>query len=349
MTTPTATQQKVAHRLDRIVRSLVGVADLAPSWRADGRLLQIDILTRDDVQEHQLVRNVVSGLGAACGISLDRSAVRVHGDVATFARASAAAALTVPPAATPAATPAADVPAPIAAPAAAAHPGNGNGTGHHAGGNGHHGGNGNGIDLAGRAARLAAVSSGGATARKRANGAAAGISPRGRDARRQRAADEAASVEAARIRARSLTEAERAVLPAESDEALRLEGIHVERHGPLIRCRVTLELNTHRYSAIADTPDSPTAEAELAARVTLDALRAGALTAAAIEGVGSSTIGETTYVVVSLRDPGTAAAYAGTAPLRESMARAAALAVLDGIGPITTSHREAAERELSRL
>jgi hypothetical protein len=333
MTQPTAKQQ-IAHRVDRLVRSLVGVVDLAPSWNEHGRLTGVDILKHADVQEHQLVRNVVSGLGAGCGIKLSRDAVRVHVDASAFAQVSAAAAASAAP--TPEAPPA-------ATPAAAKQNGNGK---VHAAANGHGNGNGNGKDAgalkppAGDAGRT-----NGAVRAPANDGTLAGRRQMAlRNSVRQRAEDEAA-----RINARALTPEERVLLPAESDRELSLERIHLERHGPLLRCRVTLILDTHRYSAIAEVPDSPTAEAELAARVTLDALRAGALTDAKLEGVGFTTINDTTFVAASIRLARANVARAGTAPLLDSMAYAATLAVLNAVGPLTSVHREAGERELSRL
>jgi hypothetical protein len=335
MTQSTA-QQQIAQRVDRLIRSLVGVVDLAPSWNEHGRLTGIDILKHVDVQEHQLVRNVVSGLGAGCGIKLARAAVRVHIDASAFAEVSAAAAPR-----------AAHTPEDLPAGPSAAAQQNGNGKVHAAtNGNGNGNGNGkNGGALKPAARGIDAGRPDGPVRAPTRNGTVAARRQIAvRDSVRQRAADEAA-----RISARALKPEERALLPADTGEELCLERIHLERHGPLLRCRVTLMLNAHRYSAIADAPDSPTAEAELAARVTLDALRAGNLTDAKLEGVGFTTINDTTFVAASIRVTRADVAQAGTAPLLDSMAYAATLAVLNAVGPLTSVHREAGERELSRL
>jgi hypothetical protein len=137
--------------------------------------------------------------------------------------------------------------------------------------------------------------------------------------------------------------------PGPDAGSMTLERLDVERNGATLRCHIVLALGARRYSAIAEVPDGPAVEADLAATVTLDALRAGALTCARLEGVGFTTIGETTYIVAAIRAASSGAKRASAAPLIGSMARSAALAVLGAVGPITADRQQAAERELGKL
>jgi hypothetical protein len=137
--------------------------------------------------------------------------------------------------------------------------------------------------------------------------------------------------------------------PGPDAGSMTLERLDVERNGATLRCHIVLALGARRYSAIAEVPDGPAVEADLAATVTLDALRAGALTSARLEGVGFTTIGETTYIVAGIRAASSGAKRASAAPLIGSMARSAALAVLGAVGPITADRQQAAEREFGKL
>ena len=76
--------EKAAPRIDRLLRSLVGVMDLRLTWGPRGDLAGVHILRDDDVQEHQLVRNVVSGLRAGFGVELDPGQVHLHDDADAF-------------------------------------------------------------------------------------------------------------------------------------------------------------------------------------------------------------------------------------------------------------------------
>jgi hypothetical protein len=131
---------------------------------------------------------------------------------------------------------------------------------------------------------------------------------------------------------------------AHTHEGLHLERIDVERRGTTLRCRTVLSLNGRTYAAIAETPDTPSAEAELAARVAVDALRAGGLTAAALEGVGFITIADVNYCVATVRESGSKAHRAGAAPLIDSMAASATAAVLTALGPFTDARAQSRAR-----
>jgi hypothetical protein len=127
-------------------------------------------------------------------------------------------------------------------------------------------------------------------------------------------------------------------------EGLALERIDVERRAGTLRCRTVLALGERRYSAIAEVPDSPSAEAELAARVAVDALRAGGLTTAMLDGVGFITIAKTNYCVATVREPGNATPRAGAAPLIDSMAASATAAVLTALGSFTDARAQSRAR-----
>jgi hypothetical protein len=277
--------------LDRVLSALVGVVDYAVV-RTGRRVTGLNILRDPAVEEHQLVRNVVSGLGAGCGLRLMRESVRVFVDRASFdaARAVPVEAVTVPAVA--------------------------------AGGNGH-----SGCPEVRRVPALFRLSVPGPVRKVE------------REPLPQREPVPASDRAEARPAA--------VALPPSGD--LRPDRLELEHRGATIRCRVMLVLGARIYSAIAEVPASATAEAEVAARVTLDALRAGALVASQLDGVGITSIQGTTYVVAAVREPGGGVTRSGAAPIVDSMARAASAAVLSALGPITMEDQAAAELRLGSL
>src|SRR5688500_3942962 len=64
-------------RIHRLLRSLVGVADVSIIVTPEGTLRSVAVLRDGNVQEHQLVRNVVSGLKAGFGLRLAATDVQV--------------------------------------------------------------------------------------------------------------------------------------------------------------------------------------------------------------------------------------------------------------------------------
>jgi hypothetical protein len=341
--------EQTARRVDRLLRSLVGVVDLRPSWDRSGRLVQVHVLKSPDIQDHQLVRNVVSALNAGFGLRLETSGLCIYADAALFGASTEHLPAVQPAvvesvaAAAHAAVGEAGVPSPdeasvqpgsgVADPAGdrpghavnGAANGAGNGTGNGAG-NGVANGAGNGAAAEGRYAP--APSNGGYTsARSNGNG---GV---------QHAAHGAASG------AERYVGGEPAVLGTQAG-GVAIERTDVERQGGTLRCHVVLALGGRRYSAIAEVPDAPTVEAELAARVTLDALRAGALTDARLEGIGFTTINDVTYLVAAIRESNGGGRRASAALMVGSMARTAATAALGAVGPITQARQHAAERML---
>jgi hypothetical protein len=277
--------------LDRVLRALVGVVDYAVV-RTGRRVTGLNILRDPAVEEHQLVRNVVSGLGAGCGLRLVRESVRVFVDRASFDAARAAPVEAVPgPAAAGGENGRSRGPEPLRAPAAFR-------PGVH--------------DPVLKVERKPLPQCAPVPASKRAD-----VRP---DAAARPPAGE-----------------------------LHLDRLELEHRGATIRCRAVLMLGDRIYSAIAEVPASATAEAEIAARVTLDALRAGALVASQLDGVGITSIHGTTYVVAAVREPGRRMTRSGTAPITDSMARAASAAVLSALGPITMEDQAAAEQWLGSL
>ena len=335
-------------RINRLLRSLVGVTDVRMLWRAR-TLTSVHILRAAGTETHQLTRNIVSGLKAGFGIRLQPGQLHIHDDAAVFEAIDVVADVlhaTDADDATSAAPPAAPGRAPV----------NGNGSngrtnGNGANGNGatHNGANGNGAKHTG--ANGNGAKHGGANGnivyRSGPSGSANGSDPERTDARlppstpmrrepvtadvpvvarpSSASADIIAGV-AGLLRDRNAT------API---DGLVIERIDVDRRNGTLRCRTVLALGDQKYSAIAEVPDSPSAEAELAARVAIDALRAGGLTNVMLEGVGFITIGRTIYCVATVREAGQAAPRASAAPLIDSMAASATAAALAALGSFT--------------
>src|SRR5688572_15901884 len=74
----------LAARVERLVSSLVGITDVRLAWTARGTLHAVHLVRHPDTQQHQLVRNVVSGLKAAFGIELPASAIHSHENASTL-------------------------------------------------------------------------------------------------------------------------------------------------------------------------------------------------------------------------------------------------------------------------
>ena len=335
-----AVSTMTTQRIDRLLRSLVGVSDVRMLWRAHS-LCAVHILRDRNTQPHQLIRNIVSGLQAGFGVQLLPTQIHVHDDSALFEALDLVGEVLAD-----------DVTAGTTTPGDVARTGpRGNG-GH---GNGSTGakpvewtkgavanGNGNGRKPNGsRATTNGHGSPGNGTASHNADGAAAGD----RHVPAQRDAPHADTVIVRPSRAPAEIVAAAAELVAQRGtnqiaDGLTLERIDVERRVGTLRCRTVLALGERRYSAIAEVPDSPSAEAELAARVAVDALRAGGLTTAMLDGVGFITIARTNYCVATVREPGSTTPRAGAAPLIDSMAASATAAVLTAMGSFTDARAQ---------
>ena len=333
-------------RMERLLRSLVGVADVRMLWRAH-TLRSVHILRDRSTQQHQLIRNIVSGLQAGFGVQLLPTQIHVHDEATVFEAVDLigevlAAADTADP----------DVPGETAAAGSPGNGGRGNGNGGREAGTAH----GVGSSVNGRkpiAGHGPATVSNGAAKHVPANGAARrdtnGTAARGRPALTQRDEHEAGTVviRPSSAPAEIVAAAAELVARGRSDavtEGLTLERIDVERRAGTLRCRTVLALGDRQYSAIAEVPDSPSAEAELAARVAVDALRAGGLTTAMLDGVGFITIAKTNYCVATVREPGNTTPRAGAAPLIDSMAASATAAVLTALGSFTDARARSRAR-----
>jgi hypothetical protein len=74
----------LAARVERLVSSLVGITDVRLAWTQRGTLQRVHLVRHPATQQHQLVRNVVSGLKAAFGIELDPSSIQTHENASTL-------------------------------------------------------------------------------------------------------------------------------------------------------------------------------------------------------------------------------------------------------------------------
>ena len=330
---------KTTQRIDRLLRSLVGVADVHMTWGAHN-LRAVHILRSSGTQPHQLMRNIVSGLHAGFSIQLLPTQVHIHDNSAVFDAIQSAADVlsdpameeddagdatvdSAPPAATPGVIQTDGSPLPLA-------PSNGHGRRGPASESGtvlpHFGGD--------------AVKSNGHA------GSTAGRDPSSHDGIVRRGprngGGDLAGARPSRVPPEVLAAAAELVMRNRSNgvHGLILERIDVDRRGGMLRCRTVLALGDQLYSAIAEVPDSPSAEAELAARVAVDALRAGGVTTAMLDGVGFITIAKTNYCVATVREPGSVTPRASAAPLIDSMAASATAAVLTALGTFTDARAQ---------
>ena len=128
-----------------------------------------------------------------------------------------------------------------------------------------------------------------------------------------------------------------ALVPGHWSPLPALERATVEPLERGLRCRITIGLGDERFHGVAEAPAGFTAEAELAARVTLDALRSARTPPEPLQFLGVSLIdlAGRPHVAVSLAlwkgnefEP-----LAGAEPVRSSIADAAARAVLGSVLP----------------
>jgi hypothetical protein len=306
---------------ETLLRSLVGVASASVTAAPDGSLQRIDVVAEPGTGERQLVRNVLSALRARFGVALDPASISINPDRADNA-----------PSGRPGPSPGAK-PAPPAAPLApAAQLGRPSGpvSGHadtaitgsngSAASNGDHAsGTGNGVhrnaaDPAARTNGLApALDSGRLAGLDRpgignANGAHAHF-PIGANGSNGSNGAHANTV--------------------------RLEATELLRLDRALRCRVVVALGNERFVGIADALEDRPSEIDLAARVTLDALRAARTPREPVhfEGAATATVAGRQLVVVALRIwSGTDFdAVAGAEPVSGSAAEAAARAVIRAV------------------
>lgn len=274
-------------RVDRLLRSLIGVADVRIRYDPDGMFTDVAILRDGRVQEHQLIRNVISALKAGFGVRLEAAQVSVVVDSG-------------------------DWPGRV-------------GIGTEVGGEsapGEPAGDERPTTASRGRVVVGSVTNGGRP--HRSVSGSPGLDP-------IRAVADAESAERAGVRR---------VRPlAGTGRRPRLESVDVDRHGLTLRCRVAVRVGDAVFSAVSEVRDAPSAEAELAARVTLDALRAGGLTSDQFDGVALTSIAGNIFVVAAVRGASGMTPRACAAPLVHTMATAAAEAVLRAHGPVVPNER----------
>jgi hypothetical protein len=294
-----------AARVERLLRLLVGVADVRLHFESGSGVRAIEILRDGRVQEHQLIRNVISALKAGFGLRLEPAQVTVFVENDAFVRSATDEQAAAP-------VPAVEQAAARRAPSTSRM------------GRPHGTANGNGASV---------VSNG--------NGKLA--HPQEPVAAEAASHDRFAEPAVGRGGSRDATIRDRTPsarpIPGDVDRRPRLESVDVERHAMMLRCRVSVRLGDRVFVAVSEVRDAPSAEAELAARVTLEALRAGGLTNDQLEGVALTSIAGNVFVVAAVRSASRPAPRACAAPLVHTMAAAAAEAALRAHGPIVPPTR----------
>jgi hypothetical protein len=111
-------------------------------------------------------------------------------------------------------------------------------------------------------------------------------------------------------------------------DGMRLDRVELDRRGATVRCRVVLGRGELTWSAVAEASDTATGEAELAARVALDALRASGRSAAVLDGVSFVSIAGTSYVAAAVRTAAAPVPGAGMVAAANSLAWSAAAAAI---------------------
>lgn len=115
----------------------------------------------------------------------------------------------------------------------------------------------------------------------------------------------------------------------------RLELAQIEPVERGLRCRIAIVVGAERFDGVAEAPTGFTAEAELAARVTLDAMRSARTPREPLQfrGVQLLDLAGQPHVVVSLAvwTGNDFEALAGAEPVRTTVAEAAARAILGSL------------------
>ena len=114
---------------------------------------------------------------------------------------------------------------------------------------------------------------------------------------------------------------------------LHLEVVEVRRHAGRIACRVVVLNGDARFAAVADCPEEPGCELQLAGRVAADAVSAARhpLGRIRFDGAAIAHVGGRTHVVVAMEvegPHGTGRAIGGAVPIDTTVEHAAARAVV---------------------
>lgn len=314
---------------ERLVRSLVGVADVSIKAGPDGRIRGVCVTPAEGAPERQVLKNVMSALMAGLGVSIDSAAVFIAPPGFSEPRPAEAAPVAQPVPAEPvrAKEPAPRREAPIAPREVIAAAANGNGNGIRAQANG------NGADHAPTppTPRPAIVSSdsfepihdwNGNGGRGRpaypggdggANGWMTGIRPPAQSngatpstppaPKSPTPAVPAPSAQAEPARTAESCAPTAAIATGEGTGTrhplrragdvrarLRLETIELSQVDRRVRCRVILAVDAERHEAVAETLDTPGGDRDAAARATIDALRAARVPGASLQLVGATIV-----------------------------------------------------------
>jgi hypothetical protein len=319
--------------IERLVRSLVGVAGAAITVAPDGSIDSLTITPEPGSSERQVLQNVTSALLAGLGVDIPASRMRI-GDAGAIIAATNGRHPAVKPDPGPAATQAAparrdEQPVKQALPAPRAR----TRTSKHL--------------VAEHVSAAEPAAAEGEEPQRQDDGSVrdhAGQAPPITDAAsrfRRQARSSALARPAGFSNVKTIPLVGAAALAA-VDESMpevtlrpRLEQLELHCPGNQLRCHVLLAVGPERFLAIAESFDTPGAAIELAARVTLDALRAARIPTAPIQFAGAAIaeIGTRPHVVVSVQiwtgqafEP-----HAGAAAANHSFEEAAALAVLQAI------------------
>lgn len=135
--------------------------------------------------------------------------------------------------------------------------------------------------------------------------------------------------------AASVPTTRRRIVAVEGSARPRLELVELQRAGGVVRCRVVIAIANERFTGVADVVETRVADIDVAARVTIDALRAARTPRQPIQFEGASLIDVAgrAHVVTSLSlwtghdfEP-----IAGAEPIYASPVEAAAQAVISSI------------------
>ena len=312
---------------EALLRSLVGIAAASVTAGPDGSLEKIDVVAEPGTGDRQLMRNVLSAIRARFGVALDPATISINPDRADNPLPGRpGSATSAPPAATAAtlapAPPVGRPSGPVSGHADTATTGM-NGS---AASNGEHpsGTSGN------------RVHSGAADPAARANGLVPAPDP-GRHTNGHSGAGPngyAASSNGAHAQHVYGSTGTNGSIASNGAHAppVRLEATELHRLDRALRCRVVVALGNERFVGIADALEDRPSEIDLAARVTIDALRAARTPRDPVhfEGAAFATVAGRQHVVVALRVWSGADfdSVAGAEPVNGSAAEAAARAVI---------------------
>jgi hypothetical protein len=287
--------------LENLVRSLVGVADVAIA-ELDGALSRIAVTPDGTTSDRQLMRNVFSALKAHFGLDIDPAAITISPVRADTSSQNGTAA--------PARGSAQANPVSARRNGAPADPrvANANGAGSNS--------------ANGTPASANGVAKSPATNGLAANG----------NSLKRNATGEAGPYANGHASTHVNAVAHTRVI---TDLATRLDSVEFQRNGSIRRCRVVITSANDRFTGIADALDAHVSDMELVGYASVDALRASSDIHEALrfEGVTVTDVAGRAHVIVSVarvRGP-EFELYAGAEPIRATAAEATARAIIGSL------------------